>query len=198
MARPQAANYDERKEKILRTAAKVFADEGYHKASVNTIAAQCDMSKSLIYHYFSSKQDILYHSMIDHVKELDKLAQEVLADTLPAEKKLKRIIRRYLKIYQDTVAEHHLLINELSNLSAGQKEEVVSIQNSVVQVFADLAHDLSPAPLEAHKGKTVVSMLMLGMMNWTYIWFKPGGPMTSDDLADMIANIFLNGLKGLK
>ena len=99
MARPQADDYDLRKQKILDRASKLFADDGYHKASMSEIARACEMSKSLIYHYYSSKQEILYHAMIDHVKELDKLAKEVMAESLPAEESLRKIIRRYHEVW---------------------------------------------------------------------------------------------------
>ncbi|GHF10951.1 TetR family transcriptional regulator [Kordiimonas sediminis] len=197
MARPQAEDYDERKQSILDTAARVFADGGYHKASISQIADACGMSKSLIYHYFKSKQSMLYHAMLDHVIELDKLAQEVMAMDISAEERLKKIIRRYLIVYENTVPQHHLMINELKSLTAEQKAEVVGLQNSVVHAFADLANEISPLPFEKHKAKTAISMLMLGMVNWTYIWFKPDGPVSSEQLAAIITKMFIDGLKGL-
>jgi len=197
MARPQSADYDLRKKIILEKASHIFAEHGYHKASVGDIAKECKISKSLMYHYFPSKQDILYHAMLDHVQELSKLAQSVMEKDQPAEKSLKEIIRNYLNIYEHTVPQHHLLINELGGLSPEQKKVIVGLQNNVVQAFADLAEKLSPAPLDAHKAKTAISMLMLGMINWTYIWFKPEGSINSDQLSEIISRIFIEGLKNL-
>tara|TARA_R110002096_G_scaffold433579_2_gene652581 strand:+ start:45927 stop:46529 length:603 start_codon:yes stop_codon:yes gene_type:complete len=197
MARPQSGDYDIRKQKILDTASGIFAIDGYHKASISEIAKACAMSKSLIYHYFPSKQDILYHAMLDHVRELDKLSKEVTSLDLPPEQSLKKIIRRYLHVYEKTVSQHHLLINELGSITPEQKHEVVSIQNNVVRAFADLAEAISPAPLNRHKAKTAISMLMLGMINWTYIWFEPDGPLSSDQMANIITRMFIEGLKGL-
>lgn len=197
MARPQAADYDERREQILDTAASIFADGGYHKASVSGVAKAAGISKSLIYHYYPSKQDMLYHAMVDHVRELEKAAHEIMAEKLEAKIALGKIIRRYLKLYETTVDRHHLLINELDNLTPEQKAEVVAIQNNVVKAFATLADDLTPAKLDNHKAKTAVSMLMLGMINWTYIWFKPGGPVNSDHLSNIIEKMFLDGLANI-
>ncbi|MEJ6753622.1 MAG: TetR/AcrR family transcriptional regulator [Flavobacteriales bacterium] len=50
---------EEKKDLILRTALKVFAQEGYHASSVNKIADKANISKGLIYNYFESKEDLL-------------------------------------------------------------------------------------------------------------------------------------------
>ncbi|WP_194215431.1 TetR/AcrR family transcriptional regulator [Kordiimonas pumila] len=197
MARPQSADYDTRKQKILETAANVFAVEGYHKASISGIAAKCGISKALIYHYYPSKEDMLYHAMLDHVRELEASATSLMQEDLPPAETLRKIIRDYLIIYERTVDCHHLLVNELGSLPPERKKEVVEIQNRVVHAFAELADRIAPSDLNIHKAKSVVSMLMLGMINWTYLWFKPSGSLSSEKLADMIADILLNGLNGL-
>lgn len=198
MARPQSSEYDSRKQKILETAAHSFATEGYHKASIGEIAKKCGISKSLIYHYYPSKEEMLYHAMLDHVKELEASAHDILAQDNAPEEALRHIIREYLGIYERTVDCHHLLVNELGSLPDDKRKEVVDIQNNVVHAFAELAQKLAPSDLDLHKAKSVVSMLMLGMMNWTYLWFRPEGELSSDRLAQMIADLLLNGLKGLE
>lgn len=198
MARPQSSEYDSRKQKILDTAAHSFATEGYHKASIGEIAKKCGISKSLIYHYYPSKEEMLYHAMLDHVKELEASANSILAEDRNPEEALRHIIREYLAIYERTVDCHHLLVNELGSLPEDKRQEVVDIQSKVVHAFAELAQKLSPTDLDYHKAKSVVSMLMLGMMNWTYLWFKPEGELSSERLAHMIADLLLNGLNGLK
>ncbi|MBL4639322.1 MAG: TetR/AcrR family transcriptional regulator [Kordiimonadaceae bacterium] len=197
MARPQSSDYDARKQRILAVAANSFATEGFHKASIGKIAKRCEISKSLIYHYYPSKEEMLYHAMLDHVKDLEACATETLELDLSPEDALKHIVKEYLAIYERTVDCHHLLVNELSSLPEDRRQEVVNIQNNVVHAFAELDQKLSPTDLDLHQAKSVVSMLMLGMINWTYIWFKADGGLSSDKLARMITDLLLNGLKGL-
>ncbi len=198
MARTQAKDYDDRKQKIIDASSQLFAKNGYHKASVSSIATACNMSKALLYHYYSSKQEILYNVMLEHVQELDILAKDVMEKKLPAETALKTIIGQYLDIYKTRVSQHHLLINELNSLTDAQKQQIVTKQNNVVEVFADLAEAICPTSLERHKAKTAISMLMLGMINWTYIWYKPEGSVNSNQLANIITSLFIDGIKGLK
>ena len=60
MARTQAPDYEERRIAIIDKAAELFARRGFMGASVADLAAACQTSKSLIYHYFPSKEDILF------------------------------------------------------------------------------------------------------------------------------------------
>ena len=70
MARPQSPDYDKRREAILRAAARLFARQGFNGASVADLAAACGSSKSLVYHYFPSKEDILHAVMSAHLELL--------------------------------------------------------------------------------------------------------------------------------
>jgi AcrR family transcriptional regulator len=83
MARTQAADYDERKQAIVEAAAALFAARGFNGASVADIAQRGKISKSLVYHYYQSKEDILYDAMISHVRALEEAAREVMAMEAP-------------------------------------------------------------------------------------------------------------------
>ena len=70
MARPQAADYDDRRQGMLDRAAALYAQHGFLGASIADLAVACGVSKSLLYHYFGSKEDILFEIMSDHVEHL--------------------------------------------------------------------------------------------------------------------------------
>ena len=70
MARTQSADYDRRKQAIVETAASLFAKRGFLGTSVADIAQACRTSKALVYHYFSSKEDVLYAAMSAHLGRL--------------------------------------------------------------------------------------------------------------------------------
>src|SRR6185312_1242370 len=88
MARPQAANYDERREHIVAQAAKLYARNGFLGASIADLAAACRLTKSAIYHYYPSKEDILFDVMHSHVLALDETARRIIAIAAPAEQTL--------------------------------------------------------------------------------------------------------------
>lgn len=60
---PKKIDHEERKEKILQVALKVFAREGYRDSNLSLIAAECGISRPTIYHYFKDKEDIYYYAV---------------------------------------------------------------------------------------------------------------------------------------
>src|ERR1044072_6168796 len=80
MARPQSPDYDKRREAILAAAAQLYATRGFPGASLAELATACRTSKSLIYHYFPSKDDILYAVMTEHLDALTEAAEAACAN----------------------------------------------------------------------------------------------------------------------
>lgn len=83
MARTQAADFEKRREAIVEHAARLFAERGFLGASIADLAAACSTSKSLIYHYYASKEDILFDVMHAHVGALLDAAEEIAAQKIP-------------------------------------------------------------------------------------------------------------------
>src|SRR5258708_31929188 len=84
MARTQALDYDKRRKTITSTAARLYAQHGFLGTSVAQIAAPCRTSKSLIYNYYPSKEDILFDVMNSHVQSLLKSAKKLGRTNLSA------------------------------------------------------------------------------------------------------------------
>lgn len=70
MARTEAAEHEQRQEAIVGKAADLFACQGFRGSSLSELAVVCNISKSLLYHYFPSKEDVLYAVMSSHVDQL--------------------------------------------------------------------------------------------------------------------------------
>ena len=96
MARTQAEDYDARRSDIVDKAAALFAERGFHGASIADLAEACGTSKSLLYHYYASKEEILFDVMHDHVRALLDAAEEVAASKAPSMDKLRTITRRFM------------------------------------------------------------------------------------------------------
>src|SRR5436305_9449372 len=127
MARPQSPDYDKRREAILAAAAHLYAERGFAGASVADLAKACRSSKSLIYHYFPSKDDILYAAMAAHLDALVAAAEEATR-TGSAEQRLRTLTRAFMRLYVGAEDSHKVLLNELDNLPPARRAEVVAKQ----------------------------------------------------------------------
>ena len=190
MARPQSPDYDKRRDAILAAAAHLYARRGFQGASVADLAKACSTSKSLIYHYFPSKDDILYATMATHLDALVGAAEQATRSG-NAEARLRALTRAFMRLYVGAEDSHNVLLNELDNLPPARRAEVVAKQRRIIGAVEALVRELRP---DSGAMTLPLTMLFFGMINWTHTWFRPGGAVDADTLADMAVEVMLQGL----
>jgi AcrR family transcriptional regulator len=190
MARPQSPDYDKRRAAILVAAARLYARRGFQGASVADLAKACRTSKSLIYHYFPSKDDILYAAMAAHLDALVAAAEEA-ARAGGAEARLHALTRAFMRLYVGAEDSHKVLLNELDNLPPTRRAEVVAKQRRIIGAVEALVRELRP---DAGALTLPLTMLFFGMINWTHTWFRRSGAVDADRLAEMAVDLMLGGL----
>ena len=191
MARPQSPDYDKRRAAILAAAARLYAKRGFAGASVADLAQSCRTSKSLIYHYFPSKDDILYAAMAAHLDALVAAAEEATRDG-SAEQRLRTLTHAFMRLYVGAEDSHKVLLNELDNLPPARRAEVVAKQRRIIASVEALVRELRP---DAGPLTLPLAMLFFGMINWTHTWFRPEGAVSADRLAETAVDLMLNGLR---
>ena len=198
MARTIAQDYEKKRSIILFKAADAFAMLGYHKTSLDYIAHNCKMSKSLIYHYFSSKNEILFNLMESYVKRLAGEVKFVQKQALPPEQALHEIVRRFLLIYDESRAYHIVLLNELKNLPPQKHNKVVKQHDYIIHTLGQLISKINPKITHNKNLDIILTMILFGAINWTYTWFKPDGPISTEQFSDIVYNVFVNGINSLE
>ncbi len=193
MARPRAFDYHEKQKLILDGAAILFAEKGFAGTSLNSIAQFCKTSKALIYHYYQSKEAMLFDMLYSHVNLLLDTARAILAQEIEPEQQLRQLLRSFMQIYVASHAKHVVLLNDLHWLPELQQKTIRDTERSVVKIFRDLVFQLRPDLNE--KTRTGLAMALLGSVNWTYIWFNEGGSLSPDNFADLASTLFFDGVK---
>ncbi|MBN8605353.1 MAG: TetR family transcriptional regulator [Caulobacterales bacterium] len=195
MARTQAPEYDERKQAIVETAAALFARDGFNGASVADIAKRGKISKSLIYHYYQSKEDILYDVMITHVRELEAAAEEISGDETSAETKLRDLTHRFMALYVGAADRHKVLLNDLDNVPKNKRAEIISVQRGLIETVRQMLVEIEPRLAKRPGAALAAAMLYFGSINWTHTWFNPEGAVGPGMMADMAVDLTLGGLE---
>lgn len=191
MARTQSADYEQRKAVIVDAAADLIASLGFGAASISDLAKACGISKSLIYHYYPSKEDILYAVMASHIDQLIDDVELVLGKSGPPIQRLRLLLYTFMDRYVGAASRQKVLLNELAHLTDQARVDIIgkqrriidAVQRLVVEILPDLAADPARA-----RGQT---MLLFGMINWTHIWFDPKGPLSAHDVAEMAFQTFI-------
>ena len=195
MARTRATTYEDQRSLILARAAELFASRGYSAATMNDVAAACAMSKATLYHYFRDKQALLANITLSHVRRLESLVDEVAAQRLPAADELRELIEQFMAAYADARHEHRVLTEDVRFLPPAECRAVQEAQRRVVSAFSRTIVRVRP---EMAPQGSALAMLLFGMINWTFTWLKPTGPMTHATLAPMVVQLFLGGLPAVK
>jgi AcrR family transcriptional regulator len=189
MARTQAADYEQRQEAIIGKAAELFARQSFRGASVSDLAHACDTSKSLFYHYFPSKEDVLYAVMSSHVDQLLEDVRDAREGADAPRIIIGRLIHAFMQHYVGAANRQKVLLNELSNLPPDKRKIIVDKQRRIVAAVQDLLTQIMPVPGKDEARERVQAMLVFGMINWTHTWFDTNGPVTASAVADMVLAI---------
>jgi len=193
MARPQAADYEDKREAILDGAAELFAKRGFAGASLSDLADATGFSKSSLYHYFGDKQAILYQAMRAHLEKLTRIADDAFDGKGAPAEQLRRFARATMQAYGDARWKHRLLVNEIEALAPPERREVVAAQRALVERVADLLGRMRPDLAAKADERWPNAMLFYGMINFTYTWYDPSGPMSPEALAERAVALFLDG-----
>ena len=186
------------KEKIINCAALLFAKYGYNATSIKSIAESCKVSKSLIYHYYFSKEDMLYDIAQSHINKLISIIDDCSRLKFETNQiKLKKIISQFMIEYKTSKNRHKILIQDIEFLKPSRQKKIKSSQMKVVRSVGEILKKINPQ-IDEVKDLIPVTMGLFGMINWTFTWINPSGKMTYKDVSDLFTNIFINGLKRIK
>lgn len=199
MARTRAADFEEKQRVILDHAAQVFADQGMEKASMSQIATVAQVSKALLYHYYPSKDALIFAIITTHLEGLDTAIDEADDPSLEPEKRLRKLVGAVLENYRGADNQHKVQLNATAALSDDQKTEITAIERRIVRRFSDVLDLVNPGlNTKARPLLMPVTMSLFGMMNWVYMWFRDGGRISREDYADVATTLILEGIKAVR
>jgi AcrR family transcriptional regulator len=197
MARPKSATHDVKREAILDIAAQCFAQASYPAASMNTLATACGTSKARLYHYYDSKEAILFDLLDRYTQRLLALIGETEAvaqrQNLDDRAALHELIRRFLQEYESSATRHVALLSNIQFLGEQQRELVLQRQRDVVAAFTRFLNRAYPQRMR-ERNQTAVTMMLFGMINWTFTWLRPTGTLSYSNFADEVIAMLEGGL----
>jgi len=197
MARGRSAGYEDQRELILERAAQLFAQRGYTAASMNEVAEACGLSKPALYHYFRDKYALLVHIAEGHVSRLQVLVDEVEALQLAPEPRLRLLIQRFVQEYARAKDAHRVLTEDVKFLNDEDRARILGSERDVVAHFSAAVRAHWPHIGDAHLA-TPTAMLLFGMINWMFTWFRPDGALAYEDMAPMVADLFFGGVPAVR
>ncbi|MFP3562963.1 TetR/AcrR family transcriptional regulator [Paraburkholderia sp. SIMBA_030] len=199
MSRPLSKNHELQREKILELAAEKFAQTGYPNTSMATLAIASGASKARFYHYYAGKDAILFDLLDRYTARLVEITDEVdcvcVSRGLSAHAAVAELIRAFLSEYEKSHHCHAALVNDLKYLGELERNLILARQRAIVANFRQKLRAAFPERVSA-SNQTAITMMVFGMINWTFTWLKPDGELRYSDLAEEVISFLEHGLGG--
>ena len=195
MTRVRADDYEDKKQVILGKAAALIAQKGFDVATMMDLAQACGTSKSHLYHYFPSKEDLLYAIVHEYITQQAADLERIIALPLPAQERFNQFIDSFMQGAARARHEHIMLMNDLKFLPKAQREKIRKLEVEMTEQMEVLLREINPARMEDKRMRKPYALLLFGMMIWTFSWYRRSGPVSPRELARQIADIFANGFR---
>lgn len=194
------SRFDRRLAEILDAAAAIFYEKGYEGASMRDLSRESGMSLSGLYHYFDSKEKLLYliqrHTFLTIV---DRLREQLAGNTDP-EEGVRIFIRNHLEYFIANMKAMKVLSHEADLLKGHYGQEIQTIKREYYRICVDLLEAVRIArlgkntpPPGRHQHRTEV-LALFGMLNWIYTWYNPQIDPPASELAEDLAELYLRGV----
>jgi AcrR family transcriptional regulator len=195
MTRARADDYGDKKQVILDKAAALIARKGFDVATMMDVARACGTSKSHLYHYFPSKEDLLYAIVHEHITRQAQDLNRIVAQPLPAEQRFEQFVDSFVQGAARSRNEHLMLMNDIKYLPKPQLDEIRRMEVEMTELMESLLREINPGLMAQERMQKPYALLLFGMMIWTFSWYRRSGPITPAELAQRIADLFVNGFK---
>ena len=188
---------DEKRDAVLRMAVQMFLDEGYHRTTLNEVAARLNITKPALYNYFRSKEDILI--------ECYRLGQEMFEASIAAIEresgdgldKLRRLIHAYAEVMMTDFGMCLVRLDD-RELSPEARAGVRKAKRTYDAAFrATIAQGVADGSITPRDPK-LATLVIAGSLNWIGQWYRPDGELSPAAIADEFALRLTEGLAARK
>jgi len=189
----RAPGFDDKRQHLLKTAARVFSEVGYDKASMRLLASETAYSLAGIYHYVAGKEELLYWIQYETFDSLLRDLERDLEGVTDPRERLVTAVRNHVRHFGENMYELKVCARELETLEGEAYDAVHERRRS----YFEAVHRLVKA-LRQEEGSSLDSWIatanLFGMINWFYQWYDAGRSVVSlDDLAAQQTALFLDG-----
>jgi len=178
---------------ILRAAAGVFRGRGFANTGMREIAAAADLSPANLYYYFGSKADILYFCQDHSAQRMLETARALQRGRLDPAHRLRKVIEAHLLCTLDELdgAAAH---TEVDALPPALRRRIVAKRDRYERAVRRMVKDGIRRRVFARRDSALTTRAILGALNWTTRWYRPGGRLPPKAVAAAFADYLVKGL----
>ncbi len=181
-----------RRADLIRVAARLFREKGFEGTTIRAIADAVGMRSGSPFYHFKSKQEILAAVMEEGLVAGLAETERIAALELAPREKFHALVRSHL---QTVLGEGHdfipVLLYDWRSLTPDLQERIIGLKDRYDLIWQDALRNLAEQGLIKSDNR-VVRLLLLGAINYSVQWYKPGKGISLDQLADEVLTVFLS------
>lgn len=184
-----------RRDELLVSAARLFREKGYHATSMEDIARTLGILRGSLYHHIRSKEDLLIEIMTRGIGYLLELVRPVVASTQPADEKLSALIRAHVLAITSQPDVLTVFLHEFKSVSPERLPEVLALRDEYEHLVRGVIAQGIDEGVFRPVDVPLTTFGLLGMVNWLYQWYRPGGRSTPEQIASQFVDLALHALQ---
>jgi AcrR family transcriptional regulator len=180
---------------IIAAAAAIFKEKGYQAATTRDIAAAVGIQQATLYYYVKSKEELLYLVVREPIDRLYQQFEDISKADLPARAKIEQGIAVHLAAFDDNYPHMLVFVQELHNVVQALRDRLQDFPRRYQSLWEDiLRQGVATGELRPELDITATALMILGMCNWMFRWYRKGGRLDTQALAKQYAAAILDGL----
>lgn len=194
VAQGELTDPDSARGKLLQTAAHLFRSKGYERTTVRDLASAVGIQSGSIFHHFKSKDEILKAVMEETVLYNTALLRAALSEAQTPRERVLALIRCELQsIMGGTGEAMGVLVYEWRSLADDSQAHILSLRDTYEQIWLEVLGEARGAGY-FQTDPFILRRFLTGALSWTTTWFRPGGKVSLDQLAEQALTLVIKDL----
>lgn len=182
------------RERILAAAVQLFAQYGYHAATMRDIARISGIQAASIYYHYPSKQALLVEIMDTHMRALNANLQRIVQEPLPVEQRLHEAIANHIRLHTTYKAEFFIIDTEIRALEEQQRGAILALRDQYEMLLQGLLGEGMEQGVFRRVDIKVASYALIAMCTEVATWFRPNGRLSVQQVIDLYTQMITDGL----
>jgi AcrR family transcriptional regulator len=184
------------KQKIKQVAINLFYKKGYYATSMSHIAQGSKIQKASIYHHYPNKEEILVDIFRTTIEDLEKSLESHLKDVRGAENRMRAAVHSHIIFHIERQKEAIIADSELRVLTANNYKTFIRMRDNYEHKFQHVIKEGIHEGIFKQSDYKIVSYGILTMCTAVCSWFNNAGRLTKQEVAQILADFIIRGLKG--
>ena len=181
------------RERVFRVAAELFAAKGFHATGMAELSQAAGLGRGALYHHISSKDELLFEIASRYLHKLIAMGADLIMMDMPADERLRALSRGVMRTIANHLPELTVCFREVQSVAGPRRAELLELHAKYERVWATvLRMGADTGAFRPPDGLTVKALL--GMHHYSYLWLRPQGERSPEEIADVFTDLTLAGI----